>query len=296
MLRCNQCVWGVGGTIPPPLRMMESCQTVETQCTPDSVTGPRDRMGERHPVMLERPRFLTKQEMVHATLREAIMTCTLQPGQRLVIDDIARQLGVSHIPVREAIQQLQSERLVIAVPHTGTTVAPVTRDSLRETFVLMEGLETVSAEIAATELSAEGLARLARLIDDMDDAITADDVQRWSEGNAAFHREIAAAAAMPALLDILSRTFDHWDRIRRHFGIVSSRLLSAQDEHRQILAALQDRDAEAIRVLARTHARTSLAAYLSALDSGITPECPTVAHATNTEENTCRKTVALASS
>ncbi|HSB62391.1 MAG TPA: GntR family transcriptional regulator [Vicinamibacteria bacterium] len=69
-------------------------------------------------------RFRTKQELVYRTLRDAIMICRLAPGERLVIDELARQLEVSAIPVREALQLLQSEGLVRSVPPVGATVAP----------------------------------------------------------------------------------------------------------------------------------------------------------------------------
>ncbi len=65
----------------------------------------------------------TKQEFVYQTPRSAIMRCDLGPGERLVIDDLAKRLGVSIIPVREALQMLQSEALVVLVPHVGATVA-----------------------------------------------------------------------------------------------------------------------------------------------------------------------------
>lgn len=221
--------------------------------------------------MIERPRrFQTKQELVYVALHDAIMACDLRPGQRLVIDEISRQLGVSHIPVREAIQQLQSEGLVQTIPHTGATVAPISRDNLREIFVLMEGFESVSMEIAASQLTPEAFDRLTCLVDQMDAAIAGGEVQRWSQLNAAFHREIAAATAMPTLIEMLGRTLDHWDRIRRYFGISSRRLPTAQAEHHQILAALRAQDIESLRVLARTHSRNALDAYLVALDASDT--------------------------
>ncbi|MGB3328045.1 MAG: GntR family transcriptional regulator [Thermomicrobiales bacterium] len=215
--------------------------------------------------MIERPRFQTKQELVYSALHDAIMACDLRPGQRLVIDEISRQLGVSHIPVREAIQQLQAEGLVQTTAHIGATVAPISRDNLREVFVLMEGFESVSMEIAAAQMTADEFAHLDRLLAQMDEAIADGEVQRWSRLNSAFHRVIAEATAMPTLIDLLGRTLDHWDRIRLHFGIVSHRLTTAQAEHREIVAALRDQDVESLRTLARAHSRNALAAYLVAL-------------------------------
>ena len=73
-------------------------------------------------------RHRTKQEFAYQTLkRRDHCECDLRPNERLVIDDLARRLHVSAIPVREAIQMLQSEGLVVSVPHTGASVAPVSR-------------------------------------------------------------------------------------------------------------------------------------------------------------------------
>ena len=71
------------------------------------------------------PRHQTKQGMVYAALREAIMRGELPPGRRLIIAEIAQRLRVSPIPVREALQSLQAEGLVENVPHSGATAAAI---------------------------------------------------------------------------------------------------------------------------------------------------------------------------
>jgi DNA-binding GntR family transcriptional regulator len=89
--------------------------------------------------------YRTKQELVYRRLRDDIMRCQLAPGQRLVIDELARRLSMSAIPVREALHLLQSEGLVVNVPHVGATVAPIAPASVHEVFTIMEGLELVAA-------------------------------------------------------------------------------------------------------------------------------------------------------
>ena len=115
-------------------------------------------------------RFRTKQEFVYRTLRDAIMSCELAPGQRLVIDDLARRLEVSAIPVREALQLLQSEGLVQNVPHVGATVSPISRESIDEVFTVMEGLEIVATRGAARRMSPEDAEALATIVTAMDEA------------------------------------------------------------------------------------------------------------------------------
>lgn len=213
----------------------------------------------------------TKQAMVYDALRSAIMRTELQPGQRLIIDDISRQLGVSQIPVREALQLLQSERLVTNVPHIGATVAPISLADLTEVFLLMEGLEGVALEAAIARAPAAILEGLEAIVRRMDDAVANDDGNAWAELNSEFHRQIAAAASMPLLYDMTRRTLDQWDRIRRYFNILNKRLPRAQDQHHAILDALRLRDLEAVHRLSHEHNREPLAAYVAEFELGTTP-------------------------
>ena len=93
-----------------------------------------------------RPIRVTSPSRSSSTRRcaSAIIRCELAPGERLVIDELARRYEVSIIPVREALRLLQSEGLVVSVAHVGATVAPISRDSVLEVFTLLEGLELVA--------------------------------------------------------------------------------------------------------------------------------------------------------
>ena len=95
----------------------------------------------------------TKQAFVYQTLHSAIMRGELAPGARLRTGDIAQRLGVSVIPVREALQMLHSERLVESAPHVGARVARISRDSIIEVFTVMEGLELVATRTAAERMT-----------------------------------------------------------------------------------------------------------------------------------------------
>jgi DNA-binding GntR family transcriptional regulator len=210
--------------------------------------------------------YRTKSELVYATLRSAIMRCELEPGTRLIIDDISESLGVSHIPVREALNQLQSEGLVTVVPHSGATVAPVSPDDVTEIFSIMEGLEIVATRVAAEQASDADLARLASLLEPMDAAVARQEPERWAELNIAFHREIAAITGMPMLKEMMNRVLDRWDRVRRYVRVLPDRLGEAQQQHHDIVRALQRHDVSTAQALATLHNRGALGAYQSRLD------------------------------
>jgi DNA-binding GntR family transcriptional regulator len=214
------------------------------------------------------PRHRTKQEFVYETLRRAILACDLQPGERLVIDDLARRLAVSIIPVREALQMLQSDGLVVNVPHVGATVAPISRESILDVFTVLEGLELVATRLVAERSGPEALQTLDRLVRAMDDAAASGRLEEWADLNTRFHQAISAASGLPLLAEMTDRVLGRWDRIRRYYfkGVLRHRVGQAQQGHHEILAALAARDLARLETVVRTHNRGALAAYMSYLN------------------------------
>lgn len=211
----------------------------------------------------------TKQEFVYHTIRRAILRCDLQPGERLVIEDIAQQLKVSSIPVREALQLLQSEGLVVTVPHVGATVAPLSRESIIDLFTIMEGLQLVAARTAAERGAPNEIRALEQLVVDMDRAVTGGRLEDWSELNTEFHLAIARMARLPLLLQMTEQVFDRWDRTRRYFFrcVLSQRMPNAQAEHRAIVSAITRRAVDELPALMRDHNQNAMRAYLAHLDA-----------------------------
>jgi DNA-binding GntR family transcriptional regulator len=211
---------------------------------------------------------LTKQAFVYKTLRDAIIRCELEPGERLIIDDLARRYEVSIIPVREALRLLQSEGLVVSVPHVGATVAPISRDSVFEVFTLLEGLELVGTRAAALRATPVQLDQIGVLVDKMDEAVSDERPQRWGDLNTEFHLAISRAAGMPILLEMTQRALDLWDRLRRYYfkGVLVRRAREAQGDHHVMLQQMRARDLAALEKTVRQHNQNALAAYTAYLD------------------------------
>ncbi|HEX6739840.1 MAG TPA: GntR family transcriptional regulator [Vicinamibacteria bacterium] len=214
-------------------------------------------------------RHRTKQEFVYATLRDSIMKCELRPGERLVIDDLARRLSVSSIPVREALQILQSEGLVVTVPHVGATVAGISRESIREVFTVMEGLEMVATRVAAERATPADLDELTQIVGGMDRVLAAGLHEMWADLNTRFHTTISRMTEMPMLEEMTEWAMGRWDRVRRYYfnGVLLHRVEHAQQEHHAILAAIQARDFPALEQTVREHNRGALASYTSFLQT-----------------------------
>ncbi|HSC28567.1 MAG TPA: GntR family transcriptional regulator [Vicinamibacterales bacterium] len=214
-------------------------------------------------------RHVTKQRYVYSTLRAAILRCEMAPGERLVIDDLARSLDISIIPVREALRMLESEGLVVNIAHVGATVAPVSRQSIVEVFTILEGLETVSARAAAGCACDADIAVLDETVTAMDRALEAGRQDAWAELNTRFHLEISHLSSMPMLHQMLQRALDHWDRVRRHFfsGVFTHRAETAQREHHEIVENVRMRRIDDLERIMRAHNRGALAAYTAYLDA-----------------------------
>jgi DNA-binding GntR family transcriptional regulator len=225
------------------------------------------------PIAAPLSRHRTKQEFVYRTLREAIIRCELQPGERLIIDELAKRLQVSIIPVREALQTLQAEALVVSVPHVGTSVAPVSRESIVDVFSVLEGLETVATRLVAERGSPEDLQKLEALVVAMDHTVAEERHEAWADLNRKFHLTIGELPGLDLLSELTARVLDRWERVRRYFfkGVLVHRVAKAQEEHRALLAAMRSRDRARVQEIVRQHNHGALAAYLAYLDSpGVT--------------------------
>ncbi len=210
--------------------------------------------------------FRTKEEYAFQALRQAILDCTLPPGEKLVIDRLSAKLGLSPIPVRAAVQRLHSEGLVMISPHSSATIAPLPPEKVNEVFVLLESLERTAFRAAADRVSPADLQDLESLLQEMDAAqnagpgclavaqyrLPSQDRRRGRHASAAQlyqPRARRVGAHQPLLL-------------RQHHQQTPA---PAQADHRQIVALLRSGDAPGLDALAIAHNRSANQAYQAML-------------------------------
>jgi DNA-binding GntR family transcriptional regulator len=225
-------------------------------------------MSVEMPAPVER-RHVTKQQFVYETLRDAILRCEFQPGEKLNIGGLAKRLGVSIVPIREALRLLESEGFIVNVAHVGVTIAPISRQSIAEIFTILEGLETVSTRVAARRARPEDYGELESLISGMDDALEQGRADLWSELNSRFHLAIGRVSAMPMLEQMLQRALAEWARVSRHLfrDVLLHRANTAQLEHRELVARMRAGDLPGVEQTVRRHNQGALAAYAEHLES-----------------------------
>lgn len=138
-------------------------------------------------------------DLAYETLRRQIIETELAPGLRLFERDIAADLQVSRIPLREALRRLETDGLVLVVPGKGALVAPFTPADVRDLFEVREVLEPLAARLAAERAGKAGLALLRQRLREIERATRRALPQRLAEANATFHAEIVRLADNPLL-------------------------------------------------------------------------------------------------
>ncbi|SDG87448.1 transcriptional regulator, GntR family [Pseudonocardia oroxyli] len=181
-------------------------------------------------------------DSTYAELRRRIVTLAYQPGERLVERDLAAELQVSRIPLREALQQLQSDGLVVLVPRQGAIVAPFTADDVRDLFDVRESLEVLAVRLAATRVAEPGLGRLREQMALAEAAIARGDDPETAAANSGFHRVLVDMAANPLLSAMMGPLAA---RTQWLFALTHRRDLVLQcEEHHDIYAAVAGGEAD----------------------------------------------------
>lgn len=173
-------------------------------------------------------------------LRARIVGLDLAPGDRLIERDLAEQLAVSRIPLREAMQRLQQDGLVVVVPRQGAIVSPFTVDDVRDLFDVRESLEVLAARLAAERADADGLKLLTAQLETARQATKRKDTPAIAAANAGFHTIIVDLAANPLLESILKPLEA---RTQWLFHLTKDRDAGVQcREHEEMLDAIASRD------------------------------------------------------
>lgn len=184
-------------------------------------------------------------------LRRAIVSGELSAGESLGLVSLADSLDVSTTPVREALQLLASEGLVIGEAHRGYRVAPLDETGVRDLFAVQAFIAGILTERAAERASSEDLERLAAIQAAIEEAAKGDDIERVNELNVDFHSYVFRAARSQTLFRAMSSTFELAVN-RTTSNVPRWRDLSLRD-HKSILDALRAGDGLRARELAEEH-------------------------------------------
>lgn len=190
-------------------------------------------------------------EEAYQVLRERIIGLTYPPGTRLFERDLAAELDLSRIPLREALQLLQNDGLLVIVPRQGAVVAPFTATDVRDLFDVRESLEVLAARLAAERATDADLTTLRRHLEDARDATERHDEGGIAAANAAFHRALVDIAGNPLLNDLMRPL---GARVQWLFQLTSQRDPAQQcAEHEDLYDAIRTHDTQRAERIAFDH-------------------------------------------
>jgi DNA-binding GntR family transcriptional regulator len=243
------------------------------------------RPGDGHPPL---------HNQVVTELRQAILSGRLKPGERLVEERLAEDLGVSRNPVREAIRVLASEGLVEVAARRGASVLRLTGQEARETIEVRALLEGHNARLAARHRDQETIRRIEKVLARGTRAVAAGRFDQLMELNQDFHRELYAAGRNTVLGDLVQK-------LRERTAMLFSPMDPARQahlwqDHAAILRAIIDGDERAAAALAAEHVMRAGASYLFGLNAGETdvpaafPPAPAEARTDTARRRTAHRT------
>jgi len=180
---------------------------------------------------------ITVTDYVVNSIRERILAGYYPAGARLDQQTLIEDLGVSLIPVRESLRQLEVEGLVQIHPHRGAFVAKLSITDLKEIYLVREVLEETAAQLAVPRLTAQSVADLAALIEKMERATQANDYAQLFDLNRVFHFTIYETSDNSLLIQMIGGLWDRSRRYRQLYTHLPRRASQALVEHKDIYAA-----------------------------------------------------------
>lgn len=203
---------------------------------------------------------------VKRLLLDRILSGHYKPGERIVESRLARELGTSQSPIREALRELAAIGVVEIHSRRGASVRLPTGTELGDVSLVRSEIDALAARIAAPKMSDDTVAELAAAVDEMNRCHENDDIYGLTRADAQFHRIIATASANRAV----QRVFDQLEPFARTFitlTLPDIDLDIIMSEHRGILSALRARDADLASSRARLH-QLGISALFRRIDAG----------------------------
>ncbi|ARP83079.1 GntR family transcriptional regulator [Bordetella genomosp. 8] len=201
-------------------------------------------------------------DIIAKHLREAITSGTLDEGEPIRQDDVAKLFNVSKIPVREALKRLEAEGLVEFQRHRGAVVTSMSEPEIAEIFMVRAILESNAIKLSIPHMTEQTFERAEQLCDQFANEL---DVARWAELNWEFHSCLYTDAASPFLLSLIRSVNDRIERYLRLQLTLSGGKGLADHEHREILQACRNRNAELASELIKAHIQQAAQSLLGSL-------------------------------
>ena len=197
--------------------------------------------------------FLPLRDVVFNTLRQAILTGELKPGERLMEIHLADKLGVSRTPIREAIRKLELEGLVTMIPRKGAEVARITEKSMNDVLEVRRAMDALCAELACERITDEETEQLRQACVAFETAVKTRDVKKIAQADVELHDIIVKATGNQRLVQLINNLSEQMYRYRFEYIKDTSQHQRLIEEHRVIYESILKKDRETASQAARVH-------------------------------------------
>ena len=210
-------------------------------------------------------------ETAYEILRERVVSKQFVPGQRLDLDAIEGQLGISRTPLKEALLRLEMEGLVVVVPRSGTYVTDPSPEDIAESFDVRRVLEVYAVELVVQEASDEDISELRAIVQSLGELAAAEDrdaiYPRYLALDHQLHQQLVTLAGNQRLCQAYARENVHSQMARVRYRRSERELDLAQEEHQRLMAALETRDAEHAKAEMDVHLRRAKRSLLADMEA-----------------------------
>lgn len=216
------------------------------------------------PLRKGRKQNLSQNELAYAHLKDCLTTLVYTPGNYLNTASLMHELSFGRTPINHALHRLANEGLVHIIPRKGVMVAPLSIDNALELIDVRLANESLSARLAAARITTDELEQIATLAEEFDAAVAARNMQLIMKLDRLFHEHIALAARNQLLTEILKVLHARSQRFWAISLATEGHLAEVQVEHRRIIAALANADADAAAAAVEAHVLSFRRALLHA--------------------------------
>jgi DNA-binding GntR family transcriptional regulator len=212
---------------------------------------------------------ISKTQQAYEFLKNNILEGSYGPGQRIVIDQVAKELGLSTIPIREAIRQLESDGLIQYKPYSGAIVSGINETEYIEVLTVLSVLEGYATALSSRNFTSGHIEQLSQINKQMEEALQDFDFERFGQLNRQFHAVIYEECGNTFLLEEIRQSQQRLDRVRRSiFTLLPQRTKQSIEEHAAIIKLFeQGTSFKEIEETVRNHRINTINAFKNKMDS-----------------------------
>ncbi|WP_233254225.1 GntR family transcriptional regulator [Salipaludibacillus keqinensis] len=206
---------------------------------------------------------MNKSKYAYDLLRSRILDGTYSPGQRIILDQFAKEVGSSHIPVREAMRRLESDQLIEYKSNVGAVVLSIDEKVYKETLQLLAVLEGYATASSASHMKEKDIHKLIEINDEMNECLLKYDFNTFSDLNKKFHFAIYSHCPNTLLISNIEQLWERLDTVRNtNFSFFPMRAPHSIKEHIEIIELLKHQASIIdLETTARQHKLNTLSAF-----------------------------------